>query len=74
MNAGTWEPEKHFDNYQLNKKVHTMGAMTLLVDQRGAELTLSKNTQTICLHYPDGKTHRVGIYALGKILVYGEVV
>lgn len=50
-----------------------MGAMTLLVDRRGAELKLSKSGQVVHVHYPDGETHRIGLYALRRIIVYGEI-
>jgi CRISPR-associated protein Cas1 len=46
------------------------GAMTLLVDRRGAELEL-KHNHTICLNYPDGQRHRVGLYALRRIVIQG---
>jgi CRISPR-associated protein Cas1 len=49
-----------------------MGAMTLLVDRRGAALELSSNGQTVLLRYPDGEEHRVGLYALRRIVVQGE--
>jgi len=49
-----------------------MGAMTLLVDRRGAELKLSSNRQVVCLRYPDGEEHRVGVYALRRIVVHGD--
>jgi len=50
-----------------------MGAMTLLVDQRGSELKLDKNAKVVSLHYPDGTMHRVGLYALRRIIVSGDV-
>jgi CRISPR-associated protein Cas1 len=46
-----------------------MGAMTLLVDRRGAELSISQNTKAICLRYPDGEVHKVGLYALCRIVI-----
>jgi CRISPR-associated protein Cas1 len=46
-----------------------MGAMTLLVDRRGAELSISSNTKAVCLRYPDGKVYRVGLYALCRIVI-----
>ncbi|RKZ53954.1 MAG: hypothetical protein DRR00_02645 [Candidatus Parabeggiatoa sp. nov. 3] len=49
-----------------------MGAMTLLVDSRGAELKLTNNQQVVCLRYPDGDEHRVGISALRRIVVQGD--
>ncbi len=49
-----------------------MGAMTLLVDRRGAELKVNRG-HTVCLSYPDGYRHRVGLYALRRILIYGEI-
>jgi CRISPR/Cas system-associated endonuclease Cas1 len=50
-----------------------MGAMTLLVDRRGAELKLSKSGEVVYVHYPDGETHRIGLYALRRIIIYGEI-
>ncbi len=49
-----------------------MGAMTLLVDRRGAELSISRNTKAICLRYPDGEVHKVGLYALCRIVISEE--
>ena len=49
-----------------------MGAMTLLVDHRDAELKLSSDGNVFCLRYPDNNEHRVGIYAVGRIVVHGE--
>ncbi|HIE01405.1 MAG TPA: hypothetical protein EYP59_14120 [Thiotrichaceae bacterium] len=49
-----------------------MGAMTLVVDHREATLKLNRS-QTVCLSYPNGEQHRVGLYALQRIIVYGEV-
>ncbi|EIJ43896.1 CRISPR-associated endonuclease Cas1 [Beggiatoa alba B18LD] len=50
-----------------------MTAMTLLVDRRDAELSLSSNRQVVCLRYPDGDIFRIGINALKQIVVQGEV-
>lgn len=50
-----------------------MGAMTLLVDRRGAELSISQNTKAICLRYPDGGVHKVGLYALCRIVISEDV-
>lgn len=50
-----------------------MGAMTLLVDRHGAELSLSKSAPIVHLRYPDGEHHRVGLYALQRILIYGDM-
>ncbi len=50
-----------------------MGAVTLLVDRRGAELTLSHSNKTICLRYPNGEEHRMGLYALRRILIIAEI-
>jgi CRISPR-associated protein Cas1 len=50
-----------------------MGAMTLLVERRGAELSLSRNGEVVSLRYPDGKQHRVGLYALQRIVVHGDI-
>jgi CRISPR-associated protein Cas1 len=46
-----------------------MGAITLLVDRRGAELSISQNTKSVCLCYPNGEKHRVGLYALCRIVI-----
>ena len=49
-----------------------MGAMTLLVDRRGA--TLSQAAPEVALiRYPDGTSHRIGLKALALILIVGEV-
>jgi len=49
-----------------------MGAMTLLVDRRGSVLKLSR-AQALCLTYPNGEEHRVGLYALRRIVVQGNI-
>jgi CRISPR/Cas system-associated endonuclease Cas1 len=49
-----------------------MGAMTLLVDRRGAEVSVSNNTKAICVRYPDGEVHRVGAFALARIIIHGD--
>ena len=50
-----------------------MGMMTLLVDRKGATLTLSSNQSMICLDYPDGQSYRVGIQSLKQIVIHGEI-
>ena len=49
-----------------------MGAMTLLVDRRGAEIKLNR-AQVVCVTYPDGEQHRVGLLALRQIVIQGDI-
>jgi len=37
-----------------------------------AELKLTSNWQVVCLCYPDGDEHQVGISALRRIVVHGD--
>ncbi len=50
-----------------------MGAMTLFVERYGADLSISRNTKAVCLRYPDGEEHRIGLYALSRILITEEI-
>jgi CRISPR-associated protein Cas1 len=49
-----------------------MGAITLLVDRRGATLELAARG-VLVLRYPDGQQYRVGLEALENVIIQGEV-
>ncbi len=56
----------------VQKEHKFMGAMTLLVDHRDSKLQITR-AQVVCLTYPNGKQHRVGLYALRRIVVHGDI-
>ena len=45
---------------------------TVVVDQRGASLSLAAN-KTLRLGYPDGETHRIGLGAVQRLVLMGEL-
>ncbi|NJO16589.1 MAG: hypothetical protein HC877_12855 [Thioploca sp.] len=49
-----------------------MGAMTLVLDQRGTKVNLTR-AHVLCLTYPDGSQHRVGLDALRRIVIQGDI-
>lgn len=49
-----------------------MAAMTLLVDRREAELSLTSNGRVVCLRYLSGEEFKIGINGLQRIVVQGE--
>ena len=50
-----------------------MGGLALVVDQRGARLEAG-NHDTVVLTTPDGRRERVGIRALGAVVLNGDVM
>jgi CRISPR-associated protein Cas1 len=49
-----------------------MGHLALVVDQRGAELEAGTH-DTVVLRHPDGSRERIGMRALGSVVVHGDV-
>ena len=49
-----------------------MGSLALLVDRRGSRLELGAN-ETLVVRRTDGSCERVGLRALGEVLLFGEV-
>lgn len=49
-----------------------MSSMALVVDRRGSRLSIG-NHDVLCVHHADGECERVGLRALGEIVLIGEV-